>query len=99
MCLSYNRKNSMSASFVTDSSTKERELNNVDIDKENQDKICEGVSNLEFLKEKLEKRSDNLNPKAEYKEKTDKILYLINTAFSLSESQESDDGLRQGKED
>ena len=87
----------MSASFVTDSLEKERELNHLEIDQENQDNLCEGVSNLEFLKENMEKRSDNLNPKAEYKEITDKILYLIKTALTLSESQESEDGLGQGK--
>tara|TARA_B100001250_G_scaffold89297_1_gene74061 strand:+ start:6919 stop:7194 length:276 start_codon:yes stop_codon:yes gene_type:complete len=91
MCLSYNRKNSMSASFVTDSSTKEGELYI--------DNIEHSISDLEFLKEDLDQLSDNFTPTLEAKEKTDKILYHIKAALNLSKSQLSDDGLRQGKED
>tara|TARA_Y100001973_G_C4959788_1_gene214391 strand:+ start:297 stop:479 length:183 start_codon:yes stop_codon:yes gene_type:complete len=48
--------------------------------------LLEGISNVEFLKENLHKRSDNFTPTAKDKEKTDKILYHIKTALTLSES-------------
>jgi len=81
----------MSASFVTDSQTKERELYI--------DNIMEGIADLEFLKDNLDELSNNFTPTAEDKEKTDKILYHIKSALTLSESQESEDGLGQGKEE
>ena len=49
-------------------------------------KLLEGISNVEFLKENLHKRSDNSAPTAKDKEKTDKILYHIKIALNLSES-------------
>ena len=49
-------------------------------------KLLEGISDLEFLKDNLDKRSDNFTPTTKDKEKTDKILYHIKTALNLSES-------------
>ena len=49
-------------------------------------KLLEGISDLEFLKDNLDKRSDNFTPTAKDKEKTDKIVYHIKIALNLSES-------------
>ena len=57
--------------------------------------ILEGISDLEFLKENLDKFSDNFTPTEKDKEKTYKILYHIKTALNLSESQDDQDGLGQ----
>ena len=50
------------------------------------EKLLEGISNVEFLKENLHKLSDNSAPTAKDEEKRDKILYHIKIALTLSES-------------
>tara|TARA_R100000664_G_scaffold16590_1_gene25354 strand:+ start:269 stop:514 length:246 start_codon:yes stop_codon:yes gene_type:complete len=79
----------MSASFVTDSQTKEREPYI--------DNIMEGLSKMECIRDNLDELSNNFTPTAKDKEKTDKILYHIKAALNLSEFQESEDGPGQGK--
>ena len=77
----------MSASFVTDSLKKERELY---VDK------CGQVDQvLSLIREGIDELSDNFTPENE--EKIDKILNNLRMGLILSKSQESDDGLGQGK--
>tara|TARA_R100001443_G_scaffold26881_2_gene40212 strand:+ start:522 stop:761 length:240 start_codon:yes stop_codon:yes gene_type:complete len=77
----------MSASFVTDSQTKEKELY---VDK------CGQVDQiLSLIREGIDELSDNFTPENE--EKIDKILNNLRMGLILSKSQESEDGLGQGK--
>jgi len=61
------------------------------------DNILESISKMESVRDNLDELSDNFTPTEKDKEKTLKILYHINAALTLSESQESEDGLRQEK--
>tara|TARA_B100000902_G_C26710559_1_gene621672 strand:+ start:364 stop:603 length:240 start_codon:yes stop_codon:yes gene_type:complete len=77
----------MSASFVTDSLEKEKELY---VDK------CGQVDQvLSLIREGIDELSDNFTPENE--EKIDKILNNLRMGLILSKSQESEDGLGQGK--
>lgn len=81
----------MSASNVNNSPEKERKLLI--------DNLMEGISNLELTQDNLHIMSDNFNPTRRDKEKTDEILQLSKRLLTLSESQGSEDGLRQDQQE